>query len=157
MYQILVYYTCKYSLSIMVDRISRSFWRQYDMAWDKVKTITYTHLINLYCEGKQFKQWRSTIPPISTKRTITSHLNSLHIQKTHDIWHWNPCHGLGQTQNFGGVKPVYRIPPLHNGFSNGSVLVNKIQQETLPYTCIYILEKRIWYVRPISGFHRYIG
>jgi hypothetical protein len=33
----------------------------------------------------------------------------------------------------------------------------KIQQETLPYTCIYILEKRVWYVRQISGFHRYTG
>jgi len=25
---------------------------------------------------RKFKQWWSTIPPISTKRTITSHLNS---------------------------------------------------------------------------------
>ena len=33
----------------------------------------------------------------------------------------------------------------------------KIQQETLPYTCIYIFEKRVWYVRQISGFHRYTG
>ena len=33
----------------------------------------------------------------------------------------------------------------------------KIQQETLPYTCIYILEKRVWYVRQICGFHSYTG
>jgi len=30
---------------------------------------------------RKFKQWWSTIPPISTKWTIISHLNSLNIKK----------------------------------------------------------------------------
>jgi hypothetical protein len=30
----------------------------------------------------------------------------------------DPCHGLGQTQNCGGVKPVNMIPPL---FITGSL------------------------------------
>jgi len=37
---------------------------------------------------RKFKQWRSPIPPISTKRTITSHLNW--TQQNHDIWRYNP-------------------------------------------------------------------
>ena len=37
----------------------------------------------------EFKQWWKSIPPISTKRTITSHLNWTHWkQKGHDIWCW---------------------------------------------------------------------
>jgi hypothetical protein len=49
---------------------------------------------------------------ISTKRKITSHLNSLDINKsmTYDVG--SPQHGLGQTQQYGGVKPVSMIPPL---------------------------------------------
>jgi hypothetical protein len=31
---------------------------------------------------RKFKQWSSTITPISTKRAITSHLNSLNTKKT---------------------------------------------------------------------------
>jgi len=38
---------------------------------------------------RKFKQWWSSIPPISRKRTVTSHLNwSRWIQKDHDMWHW---------------------------------------------------------------------
>jgi len=39
---------------------------------------------------RQIKHWWSTIPPISTKWAITSHLNWTHwIQKKdHNIWHW---------------------------------------------------------------------
>ena len=39
---------------------------------------------------KKFKQWSSAIPPISTKRTITSHRNSLNTTKMGDnnIWRW---------------------------------------------------------------------
>jgi hypothetical protein len=51
-------------------------------------------------KGK-FKHWWSSIPPISTKQTITSHLNWTHwTQKkdhnTYDIG--NPGPGLGQAQ-----------------------------------------------------------
>ena len=42
-------------------------------------------------------------------------------------------------------------------FIHSEINCCKIQQETLPYTCIYILEKRVWYVSQISGFHRYTG
>jgi len=38
---------------------------------------------------RKFKQWLSSILPISTKRTITSHLNWTHwTKKDHDIWRW---------------------------------------------------------------------
>jgi hypothetical protein len=36
----------------------------------------------------KFKQWRSTIPLISTKRTITSHFDPLNTKKDNDIWSW---------------------------------------------------------------------
>ena len=35
--------------------------------------------------GKKFKQWWSVTPAISTKRTITCHINSLNTKKYHDI------------------------------------------------------------------------
>jgi hypothetical protein len=42
---------------------------------------------NMLIMKTKFKQWWSTNPPISTKWTITSHLNSLNIKKKyHDIW-----------------------------------------------------------------------
>jgi len=37
---------------------------------------------------RKLKQWWSTIPPISTKRTFTSHLNSLDTNKYHAKWRW---------------------------------------------------------------------
>jgi len=44
---------------------------------------------------RKFKQEWSTIPSISTKRTITSHINSLNIQKNDQIWHvGNPGNDL---------------------------------------------------------------
>jgi hypothetical protein len=45
-----------------------------------------------------------------TKRTITSHLNSLDIKKTFDVG--NPHPGLTQTHKCGGVKPVNEIPTI---------------------------------------------
>jgi hypothetical protein len=43
-----------------------------------------------------FKQWRSTIPPISTKRTIFYHLHSLNTKEgNHDIWCWKYRSWLG--------------------------------------------------------------
>jgi len=54
----------------------------------------------------------STIPPISTKQTTTSHLKSLNIKKimTNDVRNPGPC--LGQTQKCVRVKPVNGIPSL---------------------------------------------
>ena len=54
----------------------------------------------------------STIPSISTKWTITSHLISLNIKKTTRYDVGNPGTSLGQTQKGDGVKPVNRVPTL---------------------------------------------
>jgi hypothetical protein len=59
---------------------------------------------------RKYKQWWSTIQPISTKLTITSHLNLLNTKK-------GPQHmmleiqvlGLGQAQELGVFKPVNGI------------------------------------------------
>jgi len=54
---------------------------------------------------RKFKQGWSTIPPtISTKRTITSHTKQLHIKMTmtNDFGNLGP--GLGQAQQWGGIK-----------------------------------------------------
>ena len=73
---------------------------------------------------RKFRKWWSTILPISTKQTITSHLNSLNTKKkrgitTYDIG--NPDPGLGHTQKCGGVKPS----PLDNWISNGNAFIKK--------------------------------
>jgi hypothetical protein len=52
-----------------------------------------------------FNQWWITIPTISTKRTITSHLNSLNRKNTTSYDIGNPGPGLGQAQICGVVKP----------------------------------------------------
>ena len=58
-------------------------------------------------------KWRSTmIPPLSTKRTITSHLHSLKTRKTTMTEVGNPCAGLRQTQKSGEVKLIKVIPAL---------------------------------------------
>jgi hypothetical protein len=45
---------------------------------------------------RKFKQWWLTMPPTSTKRTITSHLKSLNTKKTmtYYIGNSDPCLGL---------------------------------------------------------------
>ena len=50
-----------------------------------------------------------TMPPISTKRTITSHLHSLNTKKTTTYYFGNsdPC--LGWAHKCDGVKPVKGI------------------------------------------------
>jgi len=65
--------------------------------------------LQMYNEKKVFKLWWSTIPPISTKRTITSHLNSLNTEKTMAYDVGNHGHGLGQTQKCGTVKLIVLI------------------------------------------------
>ena len=47
---------------------------------------------------------------ISTKLTITSHINSLNIAKTTTYDIGNPCSGLGQAQICGGIRLVNGIP-----------------------------------------------
>jgi hypothetical protein len=44
-----------------------------------------------------YKKRRSTIPPVSTKQTITTHLKSLNINKTHKSTFYVgfPCPSLG--------------------------------------------------------------
>jgi hypothetical protein len=37
---------------------------------------------------RKFKPWWSTISPISTNQTVTSHLKSLNMKKNLDIWCW---------------------------------------------------------------------
>ena len=57
------------------------------LQWSKVRNINrYNHVeSNSYqlktIMERKFKQWSSTIPPISTKQTITSHFNSMNIKK----------------------------------------------------------------------------
>jgi hypothetical protein len=59
---------------------------------------------------RTFKEWWSTIPPISTKGTTISHINSLNTKKTYDIGY--PVTSLEQAQQCGGVKFVNVIPIL---------------------------------------------
>ena len=44
---------------------------------------------------RKFEQWWATILPISTKRTVTFHLNSLVIKICHEIWRWKLRPWLG--------------------------------------------------------------
>jgi hypothetical protein len=56
-------------------------------------------------EKRTVKQWWSSFPSISTKQTITPHLNGTHCaQNDLDIWRWNPGPGLGPAQTCDGVK-----------------------------------------------------
>ena len=53
--------------------------------------------------NRNYKQWLSTIPPVSTKRTITAHILPLNTKNTTTYDVSNPDPGLGQTQKCGGV------------------------------------------------------
>ena len=64
---------------------------------------------------------------ISTKRTITSHINSLNTNKTTTYDVGNPGPGLWQVQTYGRVKPVKQdpnIPSFGNWISNGNTDIN---------------------------------
>jgi hypothetical protein len=61
---------------------------------------------------RRFKQWWSTIPPISTKRTI-NHLSAQLIEQVKETTRndiRNPCPGTGTGTCGGGVKPANGIP-----------------------------------------------
>ena len=69
------------------------------------------HQFHQYQQNKRkFKQRWSSIPPISTKQTIISRLNSWNIKKTMTYDVVNPGPGLGQMQTCGGVKLINEIP-----------------------------------------------
>ena len=55
---------------------------------------------------RKFKQWWSTISPISTKQTTTSHLKPLNTKKIMTYGIGNPGPVLGQAGTCGSVKPV---------------------------------------------------
>ena len=60
---------------------------------------------------KKFKQWWSTIPPMSTNQTITSHLKPSSTKKktmTYDVR--NPGSGLKQANKCCVVKPFNETP-----------------------------------------------
>ena len=59
---------------------------------------------------RRSKQWWSTIPPISTRRSTTSHLISLNTQINHDICSLKWRFWLGTRDHCGEIKPVNRLP-----------------------------------------------
>ena len=61
---------------------------------------------------RKFRQRWSTIPPLSTKRTITKFQIIEHLKKTHCIWRWKSKSDLGQAHTCGGVKLVNQNPKL---------------------------------------------
>ena len=56
----------------------------------------WLHNFTCYIMKRKLKQLWSTIPPILTKRTITSHLNSQNPENTMTYEVGNPGPGLGQ-------------------------------------------------------------
>ena len=59
-----------------------------------------------------FKLWYLTIPPISTKRSATSHLNwTQKSTKAYDVENSGPS--FVHAQKYGGIKLVYGVKPTH--------------------------------------------
>jgi hypothetical protein len=54
--------------------------------------------------------WWSSIPPTSTKRPITSHLNSKIKTTRYDVGN-DPCLSLGQAQTYGGLNRLMGSQP----------------------------------------------
>ena len=59
--------------------------------------------LNIIVINRNHKEWLSTIPPVSNKRTITAHILPLNAKNTTTYDFSNPDPGLGQTQKRGGV------------------------------------------------------
>ena len=58
---------------------------------------------------RKLKQWWSTISPISTNQTSTSHLKSLNKKKEHEIWSWKSRSLFGTGINMWQIKPITAI------------------------------------------------
>jgi len=89
---------------------------------------------------RKYKQWWSIIPPISTKRKITSHLHSLNTKKTTTYDVGNPGPGLGQAHKCGSVKLVNVIPTIPLFFLIFNLLTKwcfYFKSETFPLTVIW--------------------
>ena len=67
---------------------------------------------NFWTMKRKYKQWWSTIPPISTNRTISSHLKSPNITKTttHGVRNPDPRFGPAQKCKYLNSKHVLKIP-----------------------------------------------
>ena len=80
---------------------------------------------------RKFKQWWSTIPPISTKTSIHFLPQIIEHRKQTTAYDANvgdSCAGLRQAQHCGRVKPVNGIsnsPILDNWIFNGNTHINK--------------------------------
>ena len=79
-------------------------WWCYGRGGGGIKKKSFS-LLNFTCRQlskyeltNEIKQWWSTIPPISTKQTITSHLDSLNTKQTMTYDIGNLGSGLGQAQ-----------------------------------------------------------
>jgi hypothetical protein len=73
------------------------------------------YIRHIYYKKQEFAWF--TISPISTKRTTTSHLNSLNTKKNPQYMKLE-IQVLGQAHKCGGVKPVNEIP---TGIANYNV------------------------------------
>jgi len=93
-----------------------------------------------YMKGK-FIKWWSTIPPISTKRTIPFHTNSLNTQTNiprHITWLeiW-----LGTGTKYGGLNRlmVFQLSPLDNWIIN--CIYKMCKQTVLKENSLSIIDK----------------
>ena len=116
--------------------------------WDQRQSAFYVDKVccwisktdQRYLMKRKFKQWWSTIPPISTKPTIISPLHLLNTKKDHDIWRSKFRSWLGTgTQNVAGLNWIMesQFSPLNDWISNCNVQTNDINLHT--FSSYYIL------------------
>ena len=89
---------------------------------------------------RKFKQWWSTIPPISTKQAFTSDLNTLNMKKRlvtmiYDVR--NPGPGLWQVHIVGGLYHLMGSPPspFDNWISNCNTYIYMYNKQTKRNCC----------------------
>jgi len=96
----------------------------------------------------EIKQWWSTIPPISAKQTITSHLDSLNTKKTMTYDIGNLGSGLGQAQKCKWDRRVSYCRVFNNEGPG------KTKSASMLFTCESVpnsYERFDWSIRPISA------